>query len=612
MKPKTAQRTKIFSLICISALALMPAISHAWWSSDWETRKKLTLNTAQVNTKAPVTQIPVLVRLHTGNFDFGNVKDNGGDIRFVAEDDKTPLKYHIEKFDAVNEMAMVWVQVPKLTPGKADTIWMYYGNSKATPADEVKATFDANQVAVFHFDEANGLPQDHSGKGNNATQSGAKVGEGSLIGRGATFDGNGVITLPASPTLKLVAAQGLTVSAWIKTPAAAAPAAASAPVQTAPVLLANGILFQQQDGAKTITLGIEAGKLYASVDATVTPKTTDVTPGIWHHVAMTVDQTLTVYLDGKVVAQVPVTLADMQGDITLGKGYAGEMDELLISSVARSADWIQVQAGSQGADALLVGYGQDEANGGGGSTSYFGTILHSVTTDGWVVIGLLAVMAVISFAVMLLKAIVISKVSRGNKAFLRDYAKLSVTETANLDHDESTDEAEIENSQLLIALYGKHDHYQDSTLYHIYHTGIQQIKNRFVNVEPSQQYLSPQAIGSIKASLDATLVRENQKLSSLMVLLTIAISGGPFLGLLGTVVGVMITFAAIAATGDVNVAAIAPGIAAALVATVAGLAVAIPALFGYNYLGSLIKNTSADMHIFVDEYISRITESYSR
>ena len=74
-----------------------------------------------------------------------------------------------------------------------------------------------------------------------------------------------------------------------------------------------------------------------------------------------------------------------------------------------------------------------------------------------------------------------------------------------------------------------------------------------------------------------------------MVILTIAISGGPFLGLLGTVVGVMITFAAIAASGDVNVNAIAPGIAAARVATVAGLFVAIPALFGYNYLISRIK-----------------------
>jgi biopolymer transport protein ExbB len=95
-----------------------------------------------------------------------------------------------------------------------------------------------------------------------------------------------------------------------------------------------------------------------------------------------------------------------------------------------------------------------------------------------------------------------------------------------------------------------------------------------------------------------------------MVLLTIAISGGPFLGLLGTVVGVMITFAAIAATGDVNINAIAPGIAAALVATVAGLAVAIPALFGYNYLASSIKTIVSDMHVFVDEFISKTAEHY--
>src|SRR5262249_40677911 len=80
---------------------------------------------------------------------------------------------------------------------------------------------------------------------------------------------------------------------------------------------------------------------------------------------------------------------------------------------------------------------------------------------------------------------------------------------------------------------------------------------------------------------------------------------GPFLGLLGTVVGVMITFPAIAAAGDVNVNAIAPGIAAALLATVAGLAVAIPALFGYNYLASRIKNISSEMQIFVDQFVTR-------
>jgi biopolymer transport protein ExbB len=89
-----------------------------------------------------------------------------------------------------------------------------------------------------------------------------------------------------------------------------------------------------------------------------------------------------------------------------------------------------------------------------------------------------------------------------------------------------------------------------------------------------------------------------------MVLLTIAIAGGPFLGLLGTVMGVMITFAVIAATGDVNINSIAPGIAAALLATVAGLAVAIPSLFAYNYLLTRIKDIIADMRVFTDEFLA--------
>jgi biopolymer transport protein ExbB len=122
--------------------------------------------------------------------------------------------------------------------------------------------------------------------------------------------------------------------------------------------------------------------------------------------------------------------------------------------------------------------------------------------------------------------------------------------------------------------------------------------------------LSAQAIQAIRASLDGVMVRETQKLNKLMVLLTIAISGGPFLGLLGTVVGVMITFAAIAAAGDVNVNAIAPGIAAALLATVAGLAVAIPSLFGYNYLITRIKEATSDMAVFVDEFVTKLAEFY--
>ena len=596
MKKLTTSRIRSLLVFVISALLFLPSVSHAWWNKDWNVRKKITLNSAQVGTKDMLTQLPVLVRLHTGNFDFYNSKEDGRDIRFVADDDKTPLKFHIEKFDPINEMALIWVQVPKLENGKADNIWLYSGNDKANTSGDAKEIFDANQSAVFHFSEKDGMPKDVTGNAIIVSQFTAKLGDGSLIGSGATFDGKNTMTLPASPSLNISAARGFTVSAWIKV---------SAPQGVATI-------FEQQDGARSIVMGLSGEFIFAKAGEAEIPKTTVLIPGKWHHVALTAGQALTLYLDGNEIGKVPLTLAEMQGGITVGRGFVGEMDELEFSGSVRSADWIKVAALGQGPDALLLGYGADESSGNEGGSSYFGTILHSVTLDGWVVIAILMVMSLISLVVMALKAVVISRNQKGNRDFLRDYNKLSVSETAKLDQDESEEDADIEDSQLLTALYGKHDHYQDSSLYHIYHTGMQQIKNRFGKAQPEQQNLSPQAIGSIKASLDATLVRENQKLNGLMVLLTIAISGGPFLGLLGTVVGVMITFAAIAATGDVNVAAIAPGIAAALVATVAGLAVAIPALFGYNYLGSMIKNTHADMQIFVDEFINRIAEVYSR
>jgi biopolymer transport protein ExbB len=146
--------------------------------------------------------------------------------------------------------------------------------------------------------------------------------------------------------------------------------------------------------------------------------------------------------------------------------------------------------------------------------------------------------------------------------------------------------------------------------FRIFRAGSESIVRR-LSLRPDQpKSLTTRAIQAVKARLDGAQVTETEALSSNMVLLTIAISGGPFLGLLGTVVGVMITFAAVAAAGEVNVNAIAPGIAAALLATVAGLAVAIPSLFGYNYLLTRIKETNNRMHVFIDEFVTSMAEHY--
>jgi biopolymer transport protein ExbB len=215
-----------------------------------------------------------------------------------------------------------------------------------------------------------------------------------------------------------------------------------------------------------------------------------------------------------------------------------------------------------------------------------------VTIDGWVVIAILAVMAVISFAVIFTKTRYVGRVARTNAKFLTLFE-----ETGN------------DMYQLQNVLAAQGSALNASVLYRICDAGISDLARR-AEQKRGVLTLSAAAIETIRAKLDRSTAYESQRLNSAMVLLTIAISGGPFLGLLGTVVGVMITFAAIAASGDVNINAIAPGIAAALVATVAGLAVAIPALFGYNYLITRIKDITTEMHVFTDEFVTRLAETY--
>jgi biopolymer transport protein ExbB len=72
--------------------------AFAWWNDDWSLRKKITVDTtaAGVQMSDPIGTAVVLIRLHDGNFQFASAKEDGGDIRFVAEDDKTLLPFHIE------------------------------------------------------------------------------------------------------------------------------------------------------------------------------------------------------------------------------------------------------------------------------------------------------------------------------------------------------------------------------------------------------------------------------------------------------------------------------------------------------------------------------------
>jgi biopolymer transport protein TolQ len=108
----------------------------------------------------------------------------------------------------------------------------------------------------------------------------------------------------------------------------------------------------------------------------------------------------------------------------------------------------------------------------------------------------------------------------------------------------------------------------------------------------------------IEKVLDVSISREVEKLeSNLLVLATVA-SAGPFVGLFGTVWGIMTSFRSIAASKNTSLAVVAPGIAEALFATAIGLFAAIPALIAYNKLQGDVARKQAQLEGFADEFSS--------
>lgn len=615
----------------IAMIALQPAPAHAsWWNGSWAARKAIVIDTSSAGAGItdPIGTTPVLIRLDVSDFTFDSANPDGSDIRFVAADDKTALAYHIEKYDHLLGQAFIWVNVPNVQPGAQTTIYLYYGNPKATAGDDAKGSYDANMVAVYHFGEHNSPPKDETSNNNNAL-TGGQPDDFALIGPGERLDGQTPIQLPGSPSLAWTAGQAMTWSIWFN--------------ETA--LQPDAILYSRTDGTNTVQIGIDNGLPFVAV---ISPSGTQrssagaaITAASWHNLAVvTGASSITLYVDGAAygseAAGLPAlnAIAYLGGDATTGTqpaaaapatatpataaptappapataapatpapaaatpttGFIGSIDELEISNIARPVGFIKFAAFGQGNNPLagkLLSYGTEQKPASWFSGT-FAVILGSVTIDGWVIIGILIIMALISWIVMADKIAYVNKTFKANDGFLERY------------RDQGNDLTLLPESN------GKRNGLEASSLYRIYETGAQEIAKRFAH-EQSDQLLSAQSIAAIRSSLDGAQVRQVQKLNRSMVLLTIAIAGGPFIGLLGTVLGVMITFATIAASGNVDINAIAPGISAALVATVAGLVVAIPSLFGYNYLNSRISNGVADMQVFVDELETRMAEIYS-
>ncbi|MBO9357614.1 DUF2341 domain-containing protein [Bordetella petrii] len=617
------QRLLIMMLAMLAGL--LPAAAHAWWQPDWNFRKQIAIDTTAEGAAIaePVGRTPMLVRLHTGNFSFDGVNDNGSDIRFVASDDKTVLNHQIETFDPLMGMALIWVDIPEVAGGQRQDIWMYYGNAAAPATGNGQLTFDPNYTLDYHFDGAAGAPPRDTTAYSNHAQTPILGSVDGVIGRAAQFDGGAPLMLPASPSLALPAAGAFTFSAWVR---ADQPAG-------------DQLLYARRDAGNALLIGLSQGIPFVEINGQRTQPGQPVSPGSWQHVAVTTDGSQVIlYVNGRASATLAAslpplsTVAAIGGDVPgfvqpvaaasdsnvavegevagpeaqelaaeaeapvaaepLFTPFVGAIDELRLSKIARPAALILADATAQGSESRLVVYGVDEEQSGFGFGS-LGFLLSAVPVDAWVILAILAFMMVQSWIIMISKNRNVARVSVANEQFREAFSKVG------------------QRLELLADDSGLQSHLKDSTLWRLYQVAVNEIRTRRAQGADVES-VSAATIEAIRASMDAVRTKENQNLGAKLGILSNAIAGGPYIGLLGTVLGIMVVFLGTAMAGDVNINAIAPGMAAALLATAAGLFVAIPALFGYNRLVSRNKEVSADMRVFVDEFVTRLAEVHGQ
>jgi biopolymer transport protein TolQ len=156
------------------------------------------------------------------------------------------------------------------------------------------------------------------------------------------------------------------------------------------------------------------------------------------------------------------------------------------------------------------------------------------------------------------------------------------------------------SGQSLEELYGSLAQRPNSGAASLFVSAMREWKRSFQN--PSASFRGLHA--RLDKVLDVSIAREVERLESNLLFLATVASAGPFVGLFGTVWGIMTAFRSIAASKNTSLAVVAPGIAEALLATAIGLFAAIPALIAYNKLQGDVSRAQARMESFADEFSS--------
>lgn len=236
--------------------------------------------------------------------------------------------------------------------------------------------------------------------------------------------------------------------------------------------------------------------------------------------------------------------------------------------------------------------------------------LEKATLEGKITIGLLVLVSLFSWTVIIKKARQLYLANKAGKKFFEAYR----------------------NTRDPLELFNKKADFSGAPAYEVYLAGTEELayhlKNNPVTV-PAKPKANNSASGntdhfartnvtkisgtgfeSVRVVLERAVGAQALSLEKGMIILSTAVAGGPFIGLLGTVWGVMETFSGIAIAKAASLTAMAPGVAGALIATVVGLFVAIPAMFAYNYMITMIRGITQELDNFNSELATAIEHGY--
>ena len=210
--------------------------------------------------------------------------------------------------------------------------------------------------------------------------------------------------------------------------------------------------------------------------------------------------------------------------------------------------------------------------------------LHAISTASIVVqltLACLIMMSVVSWAIMLMKRRQFATVEKKNVPFEDSFWRASTLEQV---HDHVADHPE-------------------SNLAVIFRQGYLEMK-RLAEGAGNSLTLGAGGIDNLERSLRKAIDLEVARLESRLIFLATVGSVGPFIGLFGTVWGIMSSFQKIGQTGVASLAVVAPGIAEALIATGVGLAAAIPASIGYNLFVTRIRKQELGLNNFASDFLN--------